>query len=131
MNIFELGIKIRPDEWFGGMEKHHIVHKGQMGCDYDLNFIMLPAAFHKGPNGPHLNKATDELFRKVMQKELEELFVEEFYELEEVVALLRPWNKESRIEMENRIKKNNTWTPKGYPTEGIIRALMGGKMEVE
>lgn len=130
MNILDFDIEIKPEEMWGGMEKHHIVHKGQQGCDYDLNFIMLPAAFHKGPNGPHLNKKTDDLFRKAMQEELEELFTEEFYQLEDVIAMLRPWNKASRIEMENRIKKNNTWTPKGYPAQGIIRALMGGKMEM-
>lgn len=129
MNLLDFDIDLRPEDMCGGMEKHHIVHKGQQGCDYDLNFIMLPAGFHKGPRGPHGNRKVDEMFRKAMQKELEALLTKECYEIEEVVALLKPWNKKSRIQMENRIKKNNTWTPQGYPKEGIIRALMGGRME--
>lgn len=129
VNLLDFDVDVRPEDMYGGMEKHHIVHKGQQGCDYDLNLIMLPAGFHKGSRGPHGDRKVDEMFRKAMQKELEALLTKEYYKLEEIIALLKPWNRKSRIQMENRIKKNNTWTAAGYQREGIIRALMGGKME--
>lgn len=40
-------------------EKHHIVFRGQGGLDLEYNLIELDADFHKGKDGPHLNRQTD------------------------------------------------------------------------
>jgi hypothetical protein len=117
-----------PEEMQGQMEKHHIIFRSHGGCDYSLNIVHLPAAFHKGTNGPHHNRETDLTLKRKLQERLQESFPERFYDLKEIIKILEPWNKKSREKIEKQIKKQNKCMAKGYRREDIIRTLMGGKL---
>ncbi len=110
------------------MERHHIIFRSHGGADYDLNLIYLPMAFHKGPNGPHHNRSTDLVLKLKLQEELENLFAKKHYNANEIIRMLDPHNKKSRVAIQKQIQKQNICTPKGYRKEDIIRTLMGGKL---
>lgn len=127
MELCETGIALTEEDRMGPMERHHIIFRSHGGCDYGLNIIVLPANFHKGTNGPHHNRETDLILKRRLQEGLREAFPGKHYSIEEVLAILNPWNKKSRIKIEKQIKKQNKRTPKGYRKEDVIRTLMGGK----
>ncbi|MDO4553685.1 MAG: HNH endonuclease [Lachnospiraceae bacterium] len=128
MELSDTGLRLMEEDRFGIMEKHHIVFRSRGGCDYDINIIRLPSAFHKGRNGPHNNKNTDLVLKCEMERQLWEAFPRSHYSIGAVIRTLQPWNKKSRQKIENQIKKNNVCTSKGYKREDIVRTLMGGKL---
>lgn len=128
MELQEIDIILRPEDMYGPEEKHHIVFRSHGGIDSDLNLIRLPMTFHKGPNGPHQNKAADLILKLSLQDRYFELFSRKYYSLEEIVRMINPHNKKSRLALEKQVKKQNVCTSKGYRREDIVRTLMGGKI---
>lgn len=109
------------------MERHHIIFRSHGGIDSDMNLISLPAAFHKGKNGPHNNRATDLALKLALQEQYFDLFTQKHYDVDDVIRMIAPHNKKSRDKLKKQIK-NNFCTPKGYRREDIVRTLMGGKL---
>lgn len=128
MELEEINIVLSPEDMYGPAEKHHIVFRSHGGIDSDLNLIRLPMTFHKGLNGPHHNKATDLVLKLSLQERYFELFSRKHYNLEEIIRIIGPHNKKSRVALEKQIKKQNVCTSKGYRREDIVRTLMGGKI---
>jgi hypothetical protein len=128
VELQEIDIILRQEDMYGPEEKHHIVFRSHGGIDSDLNLIRLPMAFHKGPNGPHQNKAADLILKLSLQDRYFELFSRKYYSLEEIVRMINPHNKKSRLAIEKQVKKQNVCTSKGYRREDIVRTLMGGKI---
>ncbi len=128
MELQEIDIILRPEDMYGPEEKHHIVFRSHGGIDSDLNLIRLPMEFHKGPNGPHQNKAADLILKMSLQDRYFDLFSRKYYSLEEIVRMINPHNKKSRLALEKQVKKQNVCTSKGYRREDIVRTLMGGKI---
>ena len=55
-------------------ERHHIVFKSQGGLDIDVNFIYLCPEHHRGPEGPHMCKKTDLMYKQIEQEKLFKMF---------------------------------------------------------
>lgn len=69
------------------IEKHHIVFKSQMGLDYELNYKYLTSEAHRGNDGPHRCRETDLMYKRELQRKLENLLTDEFYTEKELIRL--------------------------------------------
>jgi len=103
-------------------DKHHIVYKSQGGIEFPLNFRYLCALHHRGNMGPHKNRTLDLEYKLKMQKDLENILIEEFYHIEELVPLLHI-NKGIIERLFKQCKQND----KGFRKVDIIFRLMGRK----
>lgn len=128
MELQETGLCLSQEDRYGQLERHHIVFRSHGGIDCDMNLIALPMAFHKGPNGPHKNRATDLVLKLCLQEKLFEVFHKKHYTVEEVIRIMEPYNKKSKTSLERQLKKQNKCTAKGYRREDVVRTLMGGKI---
>lgn len=112
----------------GPMEVHHIVFRSHGGVDHFYSWIKLPAGFHKGNRGPHLNKDTDLALKGEMQKELFDAFSESAtYDIDSILLILQPENKRSREKIRRQMEKTKNIAGE-YKAEDIVRTLMGGKL---
>ena len=103
-------------------DKHHIVYKSQGGIEFPLNFRYLCALHHRGNMGPHKNRRLDLEYKLNMQRNLEDILIEEIYHIEELVTLLNI-NKG----MIKRLFKEYKLDDKGFRKTDIIFRLMGRK----
>jgi len=69
-------------------DKHHIVYKSQGGIEFRLNFRYLCSVHHRGKMGPHKNRRLDLEYKLNMQRQLEEILVNEFYNSSDLEILL-------------------------------------------
>lgn len=123
----ELGY-YNDEEAAGPFEMHHIVYRSHGGVDHFYSKIALPAGFHKGNRGPHLNKKTDKALKEAMQKELFAAFQEfDAYDIDAILTILRPENKRSCEKIRRQMEKTKNIAGE-YKTEDIIRTLMGGRL---
>lgn len=123
----ELG-RYNDEEAAGPIEMHHIVYRSHGGADYFYSKIALPAGFHKGNRGPHLNKKTDKALKEAMQKELFAAFQEfDTYDIDAILTILQPENKRSREKIRRQMEKTKNIAGE-YKPEDIIRTLMGGRL---
>jgi hypothetical protein len=103
-------------------DKHHIVYKSQGGIEFSLNFRYLCSLHHRGNMGPHKNRKLDLEYKLNMQRNIEEVLVEEFYHIDDLVSLLNI-NKG----MIKRLFKQAREEDKGFRKADIIFRLMGRK----
>lgn len=123
----ELG-RYNDEEAAGPIEMHHIVYRSHGGADYFCSKIALPAGFHKGNRGPHLNKKTDKALKEAMQKELFAAFQEfDTYDIDAILTILQPENKRSREKIRRQMEKTKNIAGE-YKAEDIVRTLMGGRL---
>ena len=116
------------EEAAGQIEKHHIVYRSHGGVDHFYSKIALPAGFHKGNRGPHLNKKTDKALKEAMQKELFAAFSEfATYDIDAILTILQPENKRSREKIRRQMEKTKNIAGE-YKPEDIVRTLMGGRL---
>lgn len=108
-------------------EKHHIVFRSQGGLDLEYNLIELDADFHKGKDGPHLNRQTDLKLKRKLQEKYFSLFSKEKYALEEILIIAKPMNNKSKDKLEKRLLKEANYLGE-YERERIVRVLMGGRL---
>ena len=107
---------------------HHIVYRSHGGVDHFYSKIALPAGFHKGNRGPHLNKKTDKALKEAMQKELFAAFSEfATYDIDAILTILQPENKRSREKIRRQMEKTKNIAGE-YKPEDIVRTLMGGRL---
>ena len=107
-------------------DKHHIVYRCQGGVDFPLNFRYLCSEHHRGKNGPHKNRKLDLEYKLQMQKNLEDLLYEDYYNLDELVGLL-----EINKGMLKRLLKEYKLYKEGYKRSDILYRLMGKKKYTE
>ena len=103
-------------------DKHHIVYISQGGIEFPLNFRYLCSKHHRGSSGPHKNRRLDLEYKLNMQRNLEDILIEEAYHIEELVPLLNI-NKGMIIRLFKQYKENG----KGFRKADIIFRLMGRK----
>ena len=103
-------------------DKHHIVYKSQGGIEFPLNFRYLCTLHHRGSYGPHKNRRLDLEYKLNMQRNLEDILIEEAYHIEELVPLLKI-NKGMIIRLFKQYDQNG----KGFKKSDIIFRLMGRK----
>jgi len=103
-------------------DKHHIVYKSQGGIEFPLNFRYLCSKHHRGEMGPHKNRRLDLEYKLNMQRQLEEILINEFYPIEELELLLNI-NKGIIKRLFTKYKLND----KGFKKKDIIFRLMGLK----
>ena len=116
------------EEAAGPIEMHHIVYRSHGGVDHFYSKIALPAGFHKGNRGPHLNKKTDKALKEAMQKELFAAFSEfATYDIDDILTILQPENKRSREKIRRQMEKTKNIAGE-YKPEDIVRTLMGGRL---
>ena len=116
------------EEAAGPIEMHHIVYRSHGGVDHFYSKIALPAGFHKGNRGPHLNKKTDKALKEAMQKELFASFSElATYDIDAILTILQPENKRSREKIRRQMEKTKNIAGE-YKPEDIVRTLMGGRL---
>ncbi|GFN35798.1 hypothetical protein [Tepidimicrobium xylanilyticum] len=106
------------------LEKHHIVFKSQGGLDFEFNYKYLTSGQHRGPKGPHMCRETDLKYKRELQQKLEELLVNEFYTVEELIELLG-LKEQQALKAFKKIPKNPGM---GMKREDVLRRLMGGKL---
>lgn len=108
-------------------QKHHIVFKSHGGLNFELNYAYLCAKHHTdGPEAVHNNRDMDMRLKIRLQRELERLFPDDDYHIDEVAAKIR---KDRR-----RLTKRMEKVPHhcgNYRREDIITFLMGGKLYAE
>lgn len=106
------------------LEKHHIVFKSQGGLDFELNYKYLTPGQHRGPKGPHMCRETNLKYKRELQQKLEELLVNEFYTVKELIKLLGLKPQQAY----KAFKKIDKHPGRGMKREDVIRRLMGGKL---
>lgn len=106
-------------------QMHHIVFRSQGGLDFPLNLIRLTPMEHTGPDGPHLNRIIDLIYKRNLQEQLFEIFIEEEYTIEEIAKKL---GRPKAIKYFSKHFKRVPSAAGLYKSEDIIRRLMGGKL---
>lgn len=130
MHLYELEEALggfTTEEYWGCMEKHHIIFRSQGGCDFYYNIIELPTGIHKGRRGPHMCRATDLLLKRDLRDTLFLEFGTSRKTAEEIVSLCRPMNRKSAQKLHKRLLQAKSYAGK-YEPEDAIRAIMGGNL---
>lgn len=105
-------------------ERHHIVFKSQGGLDIDVNFIYLCPEHHRGPEGPHMCKKTDLMYKQIEQEKLFKMFgAKATFKIKEISGIIR--HDKKRLERKFVKVKNHCGE---YAAVDIVRALMGGRL---
>lgn len=94
--------------------------KSQGGMDFELNYEYLSDEDHRGNFSPHHNRQADLKLKKRMQRQLEELLTQEYYNVKELIDLLGLQEKQANRAFRKLLKVN------GIPRLDIIKRLMGG-----
>lgn len=106
-------------------EEHHIVFRRKsLGMvNAPINHKYLCMEHHRGNNSPHKNREIDIQYKLEMQKQLFELFSEEYYHKMIIARLLQISLKDVDI-----LTKTLKWHPQGYTRLDIVIACMGGRL---
>lgn len=65
-----------------------VIFKSQGGLDFDLNYKHLTPEQHRGLKSPHRDREIDLKYKRELQRKLEDLLVNEFYTIDELVEIL-------------------------------------------
>lgn len=99
-----------------------IIYKSQGGLDFELNYKYLTSEEHRGNKGPHLNKETDLKYKKELQKKLEELLTQEYYNIKELIDLLGLKEKQANRAFRKLLRVD------GIDRLTVLKRLMGGML---
>lgn len=104
--------------------KHHIVFRSQGGMDIKVNYAYLCVYHHEyGPEAVHTCRATDLRLKVCMQRQLESMFSDTEYRIEDIAKSVECSRKKLQAAMKAVHHRNGT-----YRREDIIRFFMGGKL---
>ena len=106
------------------IECHHIIYRSQGGLDFGLNYIYLSCEAHRGDKGPHKCKETDLRYKRELQEALEGLLTKDYYNIRELVDLLKLKEVQANKAFRKLLKVN------GISREDVIRRLMGGRLYI-
>jgi len=87
-----------------------------------VNKIYLCPKHHRGDNGPHHNKITDDRYKRQVQEKLLELFENDYYKQADIKELL-----DVSIGETQRITKHLTVHKQGYKNKEIVFHLLGDR----
>lgn len=113
-----------------GTEQHHVIKRSQATSlkNCKLNLVWLCAECHRGTNGIHgkNGKENDIKLKAIYYSKVKRLFNKPYYKQEEIKDILGITPNEV-----TRLLKTTYNVQGKYTKEDILRATMGGKLEIK
>lgn len=105
-------------------EKHHVVFRKKCAAmiNAKINYKYLCGEHHRtGKEAPHNNRQVDIKYKLELQKQLFQLFSDDYYNKTEIAELLEIKPKEV-----DQFAKTLMWHSQGYKSLDIVIKCMGG-----